>query len=165
MFTVILLVSCEPPVQEMPESGPDRVREQFVSANQYLQQRHQDHISAFVNRVGWEATVTPSGLWIVTWDKGKGERIDRNDRVTYTYETRQLDGTFCYRATRNDPKVITVGRGDVESGMQEGLQKLREGARATFLIPPHLGHGNFGDREKIPGNTVLIIDVQVLEVN
>jgi FKBP-type peptidyl-prolyl cis-trans isomerase len=64
----------------------------------------------------------------------------------------------------DNPKRITVGKGGVESGVEQGLKKLSEGAEAIFLIPPHLGHGNFGDRVRIPGNSVLIYRIQVLKV-
>jgi len=143
---------------------PDPVREQFVRANQYMQRRHQDHIAAFVDRVGWEAEVTPSGLWIVMEKQGEGASIEEGDRVIFSFEAMLLNGTPCYKATEEDPEQVVIGRGGIESGVEEGLQKLREGAEATFLIPPHLGHGNFGDRNKIPGNSVLIYKVRVLDV-
>ena len=51
-----------------------------------------------------------------------------------------------------------MGKGGIESGVEEGLATLlRKGTEAILIIPPHLGHGNFGDRDKIPGNSVLII--------
>ncbi len=146
-------------------SGSIQVSEQFIRANQYMQQRHQDQISAFLERVGWKAEVTPSGLWIVREKPGSGRRIVENSRVSYIFESTLLDGTPCYRASVENPKVITIGKGGVESGVEQGLQFLSEGAEAIFLIPPHLGHGNFGDREKIPGNSVLIYKVQVLKVD
>lgn len=165
LFTAALvLLGCDPPVQEMKEEASNPVSEQFVKANQYMYQRHQDHISAFIERTGWEAEISPSGLWVVREKRGAGPRIVANSRVTYTFESTQLDGTPCYSATAQNPKVITVGKGGVESGVEQGIQKLSEGAEAIFLIPPHLGHGNFGDREKIPGNTVLIYRIQILKV-
>jgi hypothetical protein len=123
---VLILTACEPPVQEKPETGPDPVAEEFIRANQYMRRRHQDHIAAFVERVGWKAP--------------------------------------CYEATDSAPKQIIVGRGGVESGVEEGLKTLRKGSRAIFLIPPHLGHGNFGDRVKIPGNSVLIYRLVIKDV-
>jgi FKBP-type peptidyl-prolyl cis-trans isomerase len=164
---VIVLVgsACDPPVQEIKEADPDPVPEQFVKANQYMYQRHQDHISAFINRVKWEAEVTPSGLWIVIEKPGEGPRIRDNSRVTFAFESMLLDGTPCYGATVQKPKVITAGKGGVESGVEQGIKKLAGGAEAIFLIPPHLAHGNFGDREKIPGNAVLIYRIQVLKVD
>ena len=164
LFIPVFVMSCQPPVQEQEQAEPDRVSEQFVRANQYMQRRHQDHISAFVERVGWEAQVTPSGLWVVVNGPGNGTPIDQGDRVTFIFESKLLDGTPCYRAGESDPRSIVLGQGGVESGVEEGLGLLHEGAEATLLIPPHLGHGNFGDRDRIPGNTVLIYHLRVLRV-
>jgi len=163
-FSILLTCGCNPPVQEQEESGNNQVTEKFIRANQYMQQRHQDHITAFLERVGWKAEVSPSGLWIVVDKPGEGRRIGENMRITYTFESTLLDGTPCYQATLEQPKQITIGTGGVESGVEQGLQLLSEGAEAIFLIPPHLAHGNFGDREKIPGNSVLIYRIQVLKV-
>lgn len=164
VFLPLLSGGCDPPVQQEQESETNQVSEQFIRANQYMQQRHQDQISAFLERVGWPAEQTPSGLWIVREKPGEGERIGENSQVTFSFESTLLDGTPCYRATVDNPKVITIGKGGVESGVEQGLKLLKEGAEAIFLIPPHLAHGNFGDREKIPGNSVLIYRVQVLKV-
>ena len=163
-FSIVLVCACQPPVQEQEEDGTNEVSEQFIRANQYMQQRHQDHISAFLERVDWPAEATPSGLWIVVEKPGEGRRIGENMRVSYTFVSTLLDGTPCYQAIPENPKQITIGKGGVESGVEQGLQTLSEGAEAIFLIPPHLAHGNFGDREKIPGNSVLIYRVQVLKV-
>jgi len=159
-----LAFSCRTPVQEMDSVEEDPVPEQFVRANQYMQRRHQDHIAAFVERVGWEARTTPSGLWIVISQPGTGTAIDNGDRVTFSFESLLLDGTPCYSADEHQPKTIVVGNGGVEAGVEEGLKLLKEGTVATLLIPPHLGHGNFGDRDRIPGNTVLIYHLKILEV-
>ena len=161
---LVLLTGCDAPVQVPDDPGNNQVGEQFIRENQYMQQRHQDHISAFLERVGWDAEVTPSGLWIVVEEAGDGKRIEENMRVTYAFESTLLDGRPCYEASEEQPKQITVGKGGVESGVEQGLQKLSVGAEAIFLIPPHLGHGNFGDRRKIPGNSVLIYRLKVLKV-
>lgn len=162
---ILFFLGCDTPVQVQEENESNQLSEQFIRANQYMQQRHQDHIAAFLERVGWEAEVTPSGLWIVLEKAGNGKGISDNMQVSYAYESSLLDGSFCYEAGTENPKRITIGKGGVESGVEQGLKKLSEGAEAVFLIPPHLGHGNFGDREKIPGNSVLIYRVQVLKVD
>ena len=160
----MLLGACDPPVQKQMESHPDPVAEQFVKANQYMQRRHQDHIAAFLDRVGWEANLTPTGLWVVIENQGAGEAVRENCQVTFSFESTLLDGTPCYEATVPNPKIITIGKGGVESGVEQGMMWLREGAQAIFLIHPHLAHGNFGDRDKIPGNSVLIYHLKVMEV-
>ncbi|MCK5136965.1 MAG: FKBP-type peptidyl-prolyl cis-trans isomerase [Bacteroidales bacterium] len=160
----VLLTACDPPVQEHRTPQSDPVAEQLVRANQYMQRRHQDHISAFVERVGWEAEMTSSGLWIVLEIPGQGKRITENSRISYSFKSMLLDGTPCYNATEQDPKEIIIGKGGVESGVEQGMLLLRQGAEAIFIIPPHLAHGNFGDRDRIPGNSILICRVKVLAV-
>jgi len=160
----ILLLSCEPPVQQQQVSEEDPYKEQFVKTNRYMQVRHQDQIAAFVERVGWDAQKTASGLWIVIEKEGKGSLIDEGDKVKYSFSSTLLDGTPCYEATREYPKELVVGKGGVESGVDEGLKLLKNGSRAILLIPPHLAHGNFGDRNRIPGNSVLIYRIEVEDV-
>jgi len=165
LFSVVWILSgCNPPVQEIKEADPDPLPEQFIRANQYMYQRHQDHISAFVERTGWQAETTSSGLWVVVEKKGSAPCINENSRVSFAFESTLLDGSPCYSASSQNPKVIVVGKGGVETGVEQGIRRLCKGSEAVFLIPPHLAHGNFGDREKIPGNAVLIYRIHILEV-
>jgi len=160
-----LLFSCDPPVQkEKSSEDRDPLREQFVQTNRYMQQRNQDQIAAFVERLGWESFTSASGLWIVMEEAGSGERIKENDRVSYSYSSSLLDGTPCYESPEGIPFQLVVGKGGVERGVEEGLLHLKSGSRAIMLIPPHLAHGNFGDRKRIPGNSVLIYRLEIKEV-
>jgi FKBP-type peptidyl-prolyl cis-trans isomerase FkpA len=161
---LLLTCACTTAVQERVEPEPDPVKEQFVKVNRYMHRRHQDHISAFVERVGWDAEVLPSGLWIVIEEAGSGPKIGQDNLVTYTYSSTLLDGTPCYEANVKAPKQVVIGKGGVESGVEEGLRRLKGGSSAILLIPPHLAHGNFGDREKIPGNSVIIYSLEVKDV-
>ena len=161
---LLVMAACDPPVQEFHAPVPDPVAEQFVRVNRYMFRRHQDHIAAFVERVGWDADTTGSGLWIVIEEPGDGRAVEEGSRVTYTFTSTLLDGTPCYEATEREPKQVVIGKGGIESGVEEGLRHMHQGAIAIFLIPPHLAHGNFGDRDKIPGNSVLIYRVVIKEI-
>ncbi len=165
LFTVfMLLTSCKPPVQEN-DAGPDEtVQRSLIETNQYMRERHRDHMMAFADRAGWEMTETSTGLWYEILRRGTGQPVEKDRLVKYAYETRLLNGNVCYAADTADPKKIIAGKGNIEAGLEEGLRLMREGGRARFLIPPHLGHGNFGDRQCIPGSSVLLITVEVLEV-
>ena len=164
LLLVFLMYACDPPVQKQESTVEDPYHEQFVRTNRYMQMRHQDQIAAFLERVGWEARKTSSGLWIVVEEEGSGPFILENDMVEYTFSSSLLDGTPCYSARTENPKQFIVGKGDVESGVDEGLKLLKNTSRAILLIPPHLAHGNFGDRNKIPGNSVLIYKIEIRNV-
>jgi FKBP-type peptidyl-prolyl cis-trans isomerase FkpA len=57
-----------------------------------------------------------------------------------------------------------VGRGGVESGLEEGILLLNEGGRAQFIMPPHLAHGLIGDDNQIPSRSIILYEIEVVEV-
>lgn len=165
-FTVSLLfASCKAPVQERQEDNTAIYKRSFVETNRYIRERNREYIMAFLNRTGWEMTETPTGLWMMILESGDGKVIEKDEVITYSYETRLINGTLCYSADTIKPKKIVVGKGNVEAGLEEGFLKLKEHSKARFILPPYLGHGNFGDGDKIPGSAILIIDVYIMSVN
>lgn len=146
----------------MPVEESKRTEQEFLKVNQYLRMRHQDHIEAFVSRTGWEMQTSSTGLWYNITPSNSDKQVLLDSRISYSFSSMLLDGTPCYS---NPSKAIVVGKGGIESGVEEGLLLMEEGDSATLIIPPHLGHGNFGDRKKIPGNSVLIYQLRVLKVN
>jgi FKBP-type peptidyl-prolyl cis-trans isomerase FkpA len=166
-YILILLLpfkACQSPVQENVQKAEDKQSKAFLETNKYIRERHREHIVAFANRAGWEMTETPTGLWYMIIEQGDGPPVEREMQVIYTFETRLLNGKICYSADTTSPKKIVAGKGNIEAGLEEGLMMLREGSRARFIIPPYLAHGNFGDMNKIPGSSILLTEVHILEV-
>jgi len=165
VILTLLVVSCKPPVQEKPEDKTSFYKRSLVEMNRYIRERNREYIMAFLDRTGWKMTETPTGLWVMYLEPGDGKTVEKDKLVSYSYETRLINGTLCYSADTITPKKIVVGKGNIEAGLEEGLLMLRENSVARFIIPPYLGHGNVGDGEKIPGSAILIIDVHILAVN
>lgn len=108
---------------------------------------------------------TGSGLMFTITEKGSGKEISKGSKAAVHYAGRLVDGTeFDNSFKRNEPITLTVGIGQVIPGWDEGLLMLREGDKATFLIPPALGYGARGAGGVIPPNAWLIFDVEVVEV-
>lgn len=164
LLILLLPVACSAPVQEDQKSNAPDYQESFVETNQYMRARHRDHMIAFMQRVGWNMTETPTGLWYMVLEEGNGDHVQKDRLLEYAYITRLITGKICYSADTTDPKSIVVGKGNIEAGLEEGLLLLRENSKARFLIPPYLAHGNFGDGDRIPGSSILLVEVQVLVV-
>ena len=75
-----------------------------------------------------------------------------------------LDGTICYQTKADEIERIKIAHSEKESGIHEALQLLRVGDRAKLILPSHLGHGLLGDRMKIPPQSILYIDIQLIEL-
>jgi FKBP-type peptidyl-prolyl cis-trans isomerase len=77
---------------------------------------------------------------------------------------RLIDGSEIYSSDQSGNKEFVIGRGGVESGLEEGILLMRQGDRAKFIIPSHLGFGLLGDQDKVPPKSTLIYDLELLEL-
>lgn len=110
---------------------------------------------------GYETT--DSGLrYKITSAEEDGKKPKAGDEVQVFYKGILSDGkVFDQRLEEDqDPIAFEVGIGQVIPGWDEGLQLMREGEEARFIIPPHLGYGP-NEMGPIPGNSILIFDVKM----
>jgi len=75
-----------------------------------------------------------------------------------------LDGTlFDSSVERDEPIQFVVGQGQVIPAWDEGFLLLKKGDKARFVVPPKLGYGEM-QLEKIPANSTLIFDTEIIDV-
>ncbi|MGM0532634.1 MAG: FKBP-type peptidyl-prolyl cis-trans isomerase [Bacteroidota bacterium] len=136
----------------------------LIEANRNLVNQEQGEIKEYVKEEGLEMEKTGTGLWYKISESGEGDAIQTGDVVELDYTVRLLDGTLCYDSENRGPKSFKVGKGNVESGLQQGILFLKKGAKAKFIMPPHLAHGLVGDDDRIPSRAIIIYDIEVLDV-
>lgn len=114
--------------------------------------------------VGTEVT-TASGLKYTNLVKGTGARAAPGRFVTVQYVGRLEDGTkFDSSYDAGKPYSFVLGRGTVINGWDEGVANMRVGGKRQLVIPPELGYGAKGFRDKIPPNAKLVFEVELLDV-
>lgn len=90
----------------------------------------------------------------------------KGDKLKMHYTGKLEDGTeFDSSIPRGDPLEFTLGMGQVIKGWDQGLLGMCQGEKRKLSIPPHLGYGESGAPPKIPGNSVLIFEVELIEIN
>lgn len=109
---------------------------------------------------------TASGLrYKITKANKKGKTVNQGDLIKVHYTGQFLDGkVFDSSLDRGEPIEFNVGTGRVIPGWDEGLQLLKVGEKATFLIPSELAYGERGVGP-IPPNTPLKFDVELIGVS
>ncbi len=110
-----------------------------------------------------EVTATDSGLQYQVIAKGDGKHFPKAiDTVKVHYVGTLTDGsTFDSSVERGTPAEFPLN--GVIPGWTEGLQLMSKGAKFKFFIPSELGYGT-RSLPKIPANSVLVFEVELLEI-
>lgn len=108
-------------------------------------------------------TTTASGLQYEVLKAGDGPKPQATDRVNVHYHGTLIDGkVFDSSVERGMP--ITFGVQEVIKGWTEGLQHMKEGGIAKFVIPAELGYGAAGSPSAIPPNATLVFYIELVSV-
>lgn len=153
--------------QSEPGREPGRDAEVFASleeTNKALLETEEQEILDFIDRYGWDMRETGSGLRYMIFQDGTGEAAARGRIAIVDYSIRLLTGDLVYSSRDEDPLHFQIGRGGVESGLEEGILLMREGDRAKFIMPAHLAHGVPGDGERIPKRAAIVYDVELIRL-
>ncbi len=151
------------------------LQQQKDSVNAIAQKAKDDKVIAeYLAKNKIKATKTEQGTYVEIIQPGTGNNIDTSVVVKVNYTGRTMNGNMFDSNTdpgkghvmplnvnmTNDP---TLGQ-PVIKGWTDGLKQLNKGAKAKFYIPSTLGYGAQGAGEDIAPNSVLIFDIEVLDV-
>ena len=110
-----------------------------------------------------DVVTLPSGLQYKVLVKGEGEVPQSSDKVRVHYEGRLLDGTvFDSSYKREEPSEFTPTQ--VIRGWTEALTMMPVGSKWQLYIPYELAYGERGAGADIKPYSMLIFDVELLEI-
>lgn len=105
----------------------------------------------------------PSGLQYQVLKQGNGATPKADSTVMVHYEGKLVDGTvFDSSLKAGEPRSFRANQ--VIPGWTEALTRMKVGDKWKIVIPPNLGYGERGIPGVIPPNSVLIFEVELLEV-
>ena len=112
------------------------------------------------------AQATPSGLRYIIHNAGTGPFPTPGDTVLFHYQGKLLDGTIITDSKEKDlaPRSFVIGSKQILTGWEEGITLLKKGASASLYLPSPLAYGAKGLQNVIDPNTVLVIDIELIEI-
>lgn len=117
-------------------------------------------------KVTGEGVKTASGLQYWDIKVGTGEVAKDGDHIKVHYTGWLTSGKkFDSSVDAHQPFELTLGKGEVIKGWDEGIAGMKVGGKRQLKIPPDLAYGEKGYPGVIPANATLIFDVQLLAVN
>jgi peptidylprolyl isomerase len=110
-------------------------------------------------------TKTASGLQYMDLKVGTGMVPQKGQTCVVHYHGTLLDGTvFDSSVDRGEPFEFPVGIGRVIKGWDEGVISMKVGGKRKLYIPADLAYGSTARGEKIPANSTLIFEVELLNI-
>lgn len=119
----------------------------------------------FVEKTWPEAKKTNTGIRYLILRPGNGEKPKPGEKVAVLYVGRLLNGTVFDQATEKE-KAFTfrVAREQVIQGWDQILPMIQVGEKRLVIVPPELAYGTRGQPPKIPRNSTLVFEIELLEI-
>jgi FKBP-type peptidyl-prolyl cis-trans isomerase len=137
-------------------------------------------IDDFLKAKNVTAQTTASGLRYIITKPGIGENAKAGQQVKIDYLGYLLNGKYFdtsieSEAKKNNlypqgrsssyaPLELTVGAQQVIPGWEEAIQLMNKGSKMTVYIPSTLAYGNQRRGDVIAENSVLVFDMELIEV-
>lgn len=162
---ITLLISCTNHKGSVTGlEGPDSLGEVLISKQKELLKGETMEIDAYISRTGKKMNVSQTGLRYMVESTGTpGDSLKPMDEVTIAYEVSLLNGEPIYSSDSTGKLNLVIGRSELATGLQEGLQYMKTGDKAFFILPSHLAYGLTGDGDRIKGYQPLVIHVGSVE--
>lgn len=164
---LVFLCACNPTTTETEANSynHEKVKQQFVKANQQVVVKESDEMDFYQKSHNMTFIKTTSGIrYFVYKPSQKGDSIKTDDVIRINYTLSLLDGTECYSSKTDGVREFKVGMGDIENGLHKAVLFLKSGDKALIMIPSHLAHGLLGDSKKVPPQSPIVYDIEVLSV-
>lgn len=96
---------------------------------------------------------------------GYGDTVVSGSTIVVHYVGTLTDGSvFDSSRERGRPFSVAIGKNRVIRGWEEGVLGMRVGGVRRLTIPPELGYGASGHPPKIPANSTLIFEIELLAI-
>lgn len=156
----------------------DQVNQYYLAEMEGLKKAEEGKISSYVEKNKLQPKKTASGLQYVISAEGAGANPVVGDTVVLNYTGALTNGkvfdTNIEESAKKhnklrpmgqyEPLRVRVGHTPVITGWTEGLQLLKKGSKATFIIPSALGYGERQQNNDIPPYAPLVFEVEVLDI-
>lgn len=133
-------------------------------------QYERQQIQAYLDSNNIDVDSTSTGLYYIENELGTGEQVENGSTVTIWYTGYYLDGRVFDSNIDGSAFIVSLPSENLIDGWVEGLKLMKEGGKATLIVPHYLAYGAEGyydnrGRTIVPPYKTLLFDVWVADVN
>jgi FKBP-type peptidyl-prolyl cis-trans isomerase FkpA len=164
-FMIFIVTGCgNEPQPTRSTKNISMMDDTVLNYNKHIVNKEDQEIEDFIARHQWKMERTPTGLRYMIYKKGHGEKAKEGKKAIISYETRLINGEVCYSSAKDGLKEILLGHSSSETGLEQGILLLKVGDRVKLIVPLHLAFGLLGDQDKIPPQSTLVYDIELIKL-
>jgi len=124
----------------------------------------QAQIMKYLKERNLEAIKDEEGFFYTIERQGNGVYPKMGQMVSVFYTGRFLDGTVFDSSDKMGGEPASFDLRYVVNGWQLGMQKFDIGSKGTLYLPSPLAYGERGSKPKIAPNTIIIFDIELVDI-
>ena len=141
------------------------LQEQEDAENAKRLQEEAKRIAKYVKDNNITENPKASGLYYIPTRLGNGDSVQIGDMVSvhysiYNIDEQLIESSYDYA----QPLPFVYGDKQMISGIEEAVGYMKVGGKARIIVPSVLGFGDIKIDENLPANSILIIDLELVDV-
>lgn len=116
------------------------------------------------NKINYGVRTTQSGLQYKILKEGIGKMPKAESKVLVNYEGRLVNGKI-FDSSYESGRTFAVRVNNVIPGWTEALKMMKEGSKWELYVPAELAYGEHTGHGKVPMNSTLIFDIELVKIN
>lgn len=164
IFLCLILLACEDEKKktDLPFGSKIDYEKKMILSHQEFLKKEKQKIEKFIDSTGLTFENTGTGLRYHIYQPTDGDSIKTKNLALIAYCLTSIEGDTLYQSPKGKLQEFMVDYDMVETGLHEGIKKMKVGERAYLILPAHLAHGITGDQAAIPSQTTLLYDIHLV---
>jgi FKBP-type peptidyl-prolyl cis-trans isomerase FkpA len=123
-----------------------------------------ERIAAYLKSKNYNTNPLENGLYYIEQKEGSGNVPNDYDIVQIHFTASFLDGRLFDSSYEHEkPLAFTIGGGEVIEGLEAGVRLMKQGGKATLIIPSELAYGGLR-RDEVKPFTPLVFDIEIIQL-
>ena len=141
------------------------LQEQEAAENAKRLQEESKRIAKYVKDNNITENPKASGLYYIPTLLGDGDSVHLGDMVTVHYSIYNIEGQLIESSyDYAQPLPFVYGDKQMISGIEEAVGYMKVGGKARIIVPSVLGFGDIKIHDNLPANSILIVDLELVDV-
>jgi len=161
---IISFSSCQKPKPQLPSNKETKEEIQplvdLVRMNKELIEKEDHFLDLYVQENEPTLKKTDTGFWYKKEQTTQSRFLKKDDVCVINYQLYSLAGDLLEEVV--DLQII-VGKKELITGLDQGLELMGVGESALFLFPWNLAYGMKGYKNLVPSYTSVIFKIKVQE--